>query len=658
MGFLNPLFLAAAAVVAVPLILHLFHRHELRRVPFPALRYLLRATRDHARTIRFRQLLLLILRVSICLLLVLAGSRLYWRGAGGTHRPTALVVILDNSLSSGLVQGEQRVLDRLKGLALETMDAAGPEDRIWVMRAGEPWDVAVPGSVVEARARVLETQVTSGEGDLVAALERAAVLVAAASMEETEIQLLSDLQATAFRSEAPVALPAGTHLLVYEPPSSATDNRYLREVLVGGGLAPMANERSQVSVAVAGTGDGGDTLAVRLVAGGRTVGATTITAGSEALLGVGPFAGGVVSGYAEIDPDALRGDDRRYFSVSVRPPVRVSLEGEGSFFFEQAIEVLARAGRARPAVSGLPEVVVSVGGGGLDSRPTGSAVIVAPPSDGAMLPALNRLLLLAEIPWRYESVDGTGETTVAESRLPVAFDEVRIRRRYRLVANGEEAAGQVQVTLDSGSPWIVTGRTPDGAYLLLGSPVDAEATSLAVSAHMLPLVEWMVARWPFQSGASSFTVGEVLPVPDGVTAVADAGGEVAAAGPGAQVVARAPGLYRLLAGDSLVQQVAVNPPEAESLLEPVGEAALGALLGDDYGRADASSWRRSVFASQQGSELWRWLLLAVLVLLLVESRIAATGRRAGSMNRATAPGAPIVAGTPDRSPPGPFPRPG
>ena len=651
MGFLNPLFLAAAAVVAVPLILHLFHRHELRRIPFPALRYLLRATRDHARTIRIRQLLLLLLRVAICLLLVLAGSRLFWRGAGGTHRPTALVIILDNSLSSGLVQGERRVLDQLKALALETLDEAGPEDRVWVVRAGEPWDVAVPGSSAEARARVLETQVSSGRGDLVAALERAGALVSAASLEETEIQLLSDLQATAFPGETPVALPADTRLLVYDPPRFTADNRYVRDVLVGGGLAPMANERSQVSVAVRGAGEGGDTLAVRLVAGGRTVGATTITAGSEALLNVGPFAGGVVSGYAEIDADALRGDDRRYYSVSVRPPARVFLQGEGDFFVKQAIEVLARAGRARLTPNGAAQVLVSVGGAGLESRPAGTAAIVAPPSDGAMLPALNRLLLLAEIPWRYESENGAGETGVAETRLPVGMDEVRIRRRYRLVANGEEAAGRVRATLDSGEPWIVTGTAPGGPYLLLGSPVDAEATTLAVSAPMLPLVEWMVARWPFQSEDGSLTVGDALPAPDGVTMIEDAAGEVAPAG-GAQVVARAPGLYRLLAGDSLVRQVAVNPPESESILDRVADGTLGARLGDAHDRADASSWRRSVFASRQGTELWRWLLLAVLALLLAESRVAATGRRANSSGDAPAPGArgPSAAG--------PLPRPG
>ena len=628
MGFLNPLFLAAAAVVAVPLILHLFQRQELRRVPFPALRYLLRATRDHARTIRFRQLLLLLLRVAICLLLVLAGGRLYWRGAGGTHQPTALVIVLDNSLSSGLVQEERRVLDGLKALALETLDEAGAEDRIWIVRAGEPWDVAVPGSRIGARARVLETQVSSGRGDLVEALERASALVSAATLPEAEIQLLSDLQATAFAGDAPLSLPSDVRLLVHDPPSFGEDNRYVREVVVGGGLAPMANERSQVAIAVGGAAEGGDTLAVRLVAGGRTVGATTITAGSEALLNVGPFAGGVVSGYAEIDPDALRGDNRRFFAVSVRPPVRVALRGEGGFFLEQAIEVLTRAGRALPASDGAAQVVVSVGGEGLDGRPAGAAAVVAPPSDGAMLPALNRRLLLAEIPWRYESETAAGETGVVESRLPVAFDDVRIRRRYRLVANGEEAAGRVHATLAAGEPWIVTGVAASGPYLLLGSPVDAEATSLAVSASMLPLVEWMVSRWPFQTEDRSLTVGDVVPIPEGVTAVADATGAETEVGPGARVVARATGLHRLLAGDSLVRQVAVNAPEAESVLERVPERTLDAVLGDDHDRADASSWRRSIFASRQGTELWRWLLVAALLLLVAESRVAATGRRA------------------------------
>ena len=58
MGFLSPIFLLAGLAVAVPLILHLFHRHDAKKMVFPALQYLLRTEKEHARTSRLRQLLL------------------------------------------------------------------------------------------------------------------------------------------------------------------------------------------------------------------------------------------------------------------------------------------------------------------------------------------------------------------------------------------------------------------------------------------------------------------------------------------------------------------------------------------------------------------------------------------------------------------------
>src|SRR3990170_4213811 len=118
MGAINPLFLAAGLSVAVPLFLHLFQRQESRRFAFPALRYLERTEREHARRIRLRQLLLLVLRLAVLLLLVGAGARLFVHGRGSAHPPTAVAIILDNSMSSGLVVGERRVLDVLPERAL------------------------------------------------------------------------------------------------------------------------------------------------------------------------------------------------------------------------------------------------------------------------------------------------------------------------------------------------------------------------------------------------------------------------------------------------------------------------------------------------------------------------------------------------------------
>ncbi|HIN77641.1 MAG TPA: hypothetical protein EYM97_02290, partial [Gemmatimonadetes bacterium] len=98
MGVLSPLFLLAGLAIGVPVFLHLFHRQKTRRLSFPALRYLERTEREHAKEIRIRQLLLLLIRVIVLLLLVGAGSRLFVEGRGSAHPPTAVVLILDNSM--------------------------------------------------------------------------------------------------------------------------------------------------------------------------------------------------------------------------------------------------------------------------------------------------------------------------------------------------------------------------------------------------------------------------------------------------------------------------------------------------------------------------------------------------------------------------------
>src|SRR5690606_14101696 len=111
MSALNPWFLLAAASVAVPLFLHRVQRRRTRRVSFPALRYLERTEREHARRIRLRQILLLLVRVSILLFVVGAGARLVFFGDSGAHPPTAVVLVLDNSMSSGRIVSDRRVLD-------------------------------------------------------------------------------------------------------------------------------------------------------------------------------------------------------------------------------------------------------------------------------------------------------------------------------------------------------------------------------------------------------------------------------------------------------------------------------------------------------------------------------------------------------------------
>src|SRR5687768_15708330 len=299
MGFLAPAGLFLAAALAVPIILHLFQRHQGPRLVFPALRYLRRAEKEHARRIKLRQLMLLALRMLAVLLVALLAARPFQRQGGSAHAPSAVVIILDNSASTGVVEGDRRVLDGLKDRAIETLLRASPDDRFWLLRAGAPWEPATRGDANTIADRVRETEPTAAAADLGAALQRAASLAAAgAAGRAIEVQLLSDLQLSNLRNMGPPARP--TEVVVWTPSRPAPANRGITDVQIGGGLSPRAGERTTAAVRVAGAA-ADDSSNLRLVIGGRTAAAGIATAGAAAVMQLPPQAEGTISGYAEID---------------------------------------------------------------------------------------------------------------------------------------------------------------------------------------------------------------------------------------------------------------------------------------------------------------------------------------------------------------------
>ena len=628
MGFLSPIFLLAGLAVAVPLILHLFHRHDAKKMVFPALQYLLRTEKEHARTIRFRQLLLLLLRITTVLLLVGAGARPFLRGGGGVHDPTATVLIVDNSMSSGLIRGGSRVLDLLKAVALRSIDRASDEDRVWLIRAGEPWAPAITGSRPDLSAAVLETEVTDARGDLRSALERAVVLASGAGLAAAEIHLISDLQASAFEGTGSPVEGGPVPVVVFDEGSGDTENAYLESLLIGGGLLPLANQRTRLSVRLAGDADSAD-VPIRLVVANRIRGTATGGVGLSALLPIGPFAAGYVDGYVETDPDDLRGDDRRFFAFRVRSAPTLAMSGSTPFSLSEAIPVLIDAERLRPAPIRDADVLISTAGSGMtEAAREGRAVVVLPPNDPSLLPGLNRALTAVGIPWRYESTTAVGEASVTLWSGPVNLDEVRIRSHYTLIPATERLNQGVLASLSSGDPWLVEGITPRGSYLLFASDLDEQSTNLPLTAALMPLMEWMVSRWGDTQGTEEGVIaGMPLSPPPGTTSIRDPAGMLHPVDDTQPFRATpAAGLYEFLAGDSVIQMTAVNAPREESLLLPIETGVLRDLLpGPSTLVTDSARWARAVFSAGQGPELWRWLLVAAALALVAESLVAASG---------------------------------
>ena len=100
--FLYPAFLFGLAAASLPILIHLLNRRRLKRIRFPAVRFILLSQKRISRSYRLRHWLLLALRTLavICLALLLANP-IFQSGAGlfAGGGPVALVVVLDNSLS-------------------------------------------------------------------------------------------------------------------------------------------------------------------------------------------------------------------------------------------------------------------------------------------------------------------------------------------------------------------------------------------------------------------------------------------------------------------------------------------------------------------------------------------------------------------------------
>ena len=627
MGFLNPLWLLLGASVAVPLILHLLQRHQGPRVIFPAVRYLRRAEREHARRIKLRQLLLLLLRVAALLLLAFAAARPFLRSAGVSHEPTAAVIILDNSLSSSLVRGDRRVLDELKARALETLNRAGPDDRFWLLRAGSPWEPALPGDAVTTAERVRETQSSAGSADLVASIGRArGILEQGANGRAREIQLLSDLQLSNWRGES-----SGTDdvaLVVWSPKRDAVPNAAISSIEIGGGLAPRARERSSVVVGIAGDSTR-DSLNLRLHIGARTTGAGIGRPGSAVVIPFPPQPAGLLTGWVELDADALRADDRRYFVATIAPPPVVSLTGSAPFIAD-ALAVLSEAGRI--ATTGAADVLIAPNGAGTDGAGTRSVVIV-PPTTALELPAVNRRLTTLGINWRLESQQAAGETrfqTRGNDELERALAAARVLQFYRLVPTGRSVRDSVMLRLQDGSAWAVNGdRARGGRFVLLASPLTPEASTIPTSLAMIPLIDRATGIWVAPPATrSEARPGEQVNLPAAATTIINPDGSRDSVRTGEPYYAGTqPGAYQVLQRGSIIAAYVVNPPASESVLRSANRDRIARALPKwkiEFAD-DADSWNDEVFNRRLGYEMWRPILIALLLLLIAEALAAATG---------------------------------
>jgi hypothetical protein len=128
---MHTVLIAGAALVGLPILLHLIMRQEPKKLPFPAFRFLKLRRRINQRKMRLRHLLLLLLRMFLILLIALAlfqptiiSDQFNIRG----DSPISCIIVIDTSPSMGYVLSDRAGLTeaRQRGLKLLEEPANGP----------------------------------------------------------------------------------------------------------------------------------------------------------------------------------------------------------------------------------------------------------------------------------------------------------------------------------------------------------------------------------------------------------------------------------------------------------------------------------------------------------------------------------------------------
>ena len=596
-GFTAPWALLGLAAAAIPVLLHLFARREPPTVVFPATRYLAETARAHHRRLTLQHWLLLLVRTLLIAALVLAAAGpTLPGGSAATHAPSAIALILDNSLSSATTVTGTPVIERLRRAARDVLEAARSDDALWLItadgvpRRGTPTELlqVVDGVTAQPARLDLGAAIATGREALLSERLPSSVVV------------VSDLQASALTPAS-----GSGPVVVLRPEEAPVANLGLATLVPG--RQPWGPDGGRV--AVRGEGTAGKSAAVSLIVGNRPPRRQLATAGAEVSLASGALTAGWWPVRVELEPDELRLDDHRETAIRVADAARAFWRAEDRFL-ATAAEVLLQNGRLTR-------------GGDLSLGTLGpGASIVQPPADPAEQGALNRALAARGIAWRFgEPLPGSA--TIDSGQV---LGRHLIARRYALVpagaAQGSGATPRGVLVTASGTPWAVRS----GNAILIGSRLEPDWSALPLSAEFVPFVDYLANRAIRGELAILDTPpGDPVTLPDAATAVTRDGQSRPAEG-GGPFRSRETGLHFILAGADTIGVVGVNPDPRESLPARADDGEVRRLWP---GARTAALERASAVAFAAGglADLRGIFLLLAGLLALTDAVLASLGAR-------------------------------
>lgn len=643
MNWLFPGFLAGAALIGVPIVLHLLRRKPRDMVRFPSLRFLGESALRDTRRNRLLRWLTLLLRCLAIMLLCVAFARPFWgKTPSATRR--ALVIALDNSMSQQ-TRGRWEATQRWSLGQLEEL-SAGDQAALLLMEPEPAWLVPMTDDLSRVRTALAAVQPGYDKTRYARPLRLAGDTLAKTAAGTRILAWAADGQRAGWRgTDLAEQLPPGISFrfmdiapaprrqaaIISVRQSDATSSAL--DVVVRQFL-PTTPDTRQLTVF-----NGNHALATQSIVlrpGDNRFGVSCQWPADAAGLRV------------SLDADDLPADDSAWIAATAATTNQVLLDAATDTDF------LAHALRATQKIPGagldpvaLPEhawppdaaVVLRNDTSFRDAALTrldqfcdaGGAAWIFVDGSAAQTSWLQRQGVrvmtrsAADEPWHLRDWD-TGHPALAafagQSLLPLL--EVEFYRGFDLagdalapIANWPD--GKMAIAeLDSGGHRL----------LLAGFPLDRAATDWPAQPSFVPFAH-CAARWlgAFKDTRTDWRVGDAIPLPEnaGTWQAIDAPARQKDLGVSGSVRPTAPGLYEF-SGNGVNKIFAVNTPVEESDLSPwPNSGQLAALESPAPASANVhvAAAPPAVWAAAENRQrLWWWLLAAGGCILLAELALA------------------------------------
>ena len=343
-GFLNSAALFGLFAAAIPLILHLLNRRRRHIIEFSTLRFLKQLEKREMNRLRLKRLLLLLIRTLIVISIVLAFSRPTIRGyLPGAELSTSAVILIDNSLSMQINDEGTVLFDKSIQAAKEMLTTFNKNDRLIVLPSvqNEIDDFHSIEWLSPENVDLTDLNISYQSSDLNLEVKESIELLNKDESANKELFIISDFQGnSAVNIDEDIDEPAkGLHIYLVKLTSNETNYSISRVDVI----SKVLREGSSVRLGIEVQSNSEENAEVRLdlfiegVRVGQSIVNPTAKNSVISEFSVPIKRSGFISGFAELEDDALKADNRRYFHLYIPERIRVlAIGSDNDLYFTTA----------------------------------------------------------------------------------------------------------------------------------------------------------------------------------------------------------------------------------------------------------------------------------------------------------------------------------